>query len=99
MYADYRKMIIQNMTKRRTCKWCGKTYHTPRTRKYNATKYCSKKCRKHARQEKVLQNVRTYQKRYGKPLKLGTTNFDRKRKKDFQKEFEEIQKEKKRLKL
>lgn len=91
-------MIIQNMTREKKCKWCGRTFRVPMTREYNATKYCCKKCSYYAKLEQNLETTRKYYKRF-KRYELGTSNFKSKREEDFKKELEAIKAELRRLKL
>ena len=90
--------IIQNMTRERSCKWCGRTFRVPLDRGHNATKYCCKKCSYYAKLEQNLETTRKYYKRF-KRFELGTSNFKEKRSDDFKKELKQIKDELKRLGL
>ncbi|WP_323736218.1 hypothetical protein PXD04_10105 [Methanosphaera sp. ISO3-F5] len=92
-------MLIQNMTREKTCKWCGRTFRVPMTREYNATKYCCVKCSYFAQLEQKYEWIREYRKKYGTQFSIGTSNFKEKRFKDFEREMKAIRKEMKRLGL
>jgi len=94
-------MLIQNMTRLKTCKWCGKNFRVPLTRKFNATKYCCIKCSTYAKLEQNLQSKRRYDQKYKhlQKTQLGTKGLGQHRHKDFQKELQAIQNELKKMGL
>lgn len=90
-------MLIQNMTRIKTCKWCGRTFRVPKTREYNATKYCCIKCSYYAYLEKHLEAQNNYTKKYdilkNDNNRLGSKGIGPHREEDFEKEYEIIRKE------
>ena len=92
-------MLIQNMTKLKTCKWCGRTFRVPKTREFNATKYCCIKCSYYAKLEQNLEAKRKYDKKYKhlQKTQLGTKGLGQHRHTDFKKEHNAILKMKKEL--
>lgn len=95
-------MLIQNMTRQRNCKWCGRSFRVPLTREYNATKYCCIKCSYYAKLEQNLEAKRKYDLKY-KELstykQLGTKGLGQHRIDDFEKELEVIKNELKKMGL
>jgi len=94
-------MLIQNMTRTRKCKWCGRTFRVPKTREYNAVKYCCVKCSYYAYLEKHNEAQTEYMKRYKELLKrerLGNSGLGQHREEDFEKELEKVRKELNRIK-
>ena len=99
-------MLIQNITRLKTCQWCGKTFRVPLTREYNATKYCCEMHSNFAYLEKHNKAQHEYLKRYDdlfknsdRPFELGSIGLGGHRENDFEKEMQKIRKELKRLKL
>lgn len=92
-------MIIQNMTRLKTCKWCGRSFRVPKTREFNATKYCCIKCSYYAYLENHLEAQNKYMKRYkdffkyDDRYKLGSKGLGSHRNEDFEKELQAIKKE------
>lgn len=97
-------MIIQNMTRTRTCQWCGKTFRVPRTRKYNATKYCCKKHSRLAKREQDNKAQKKYKKLYHWLLKdadkwqIGEVRLGETPEQDFEEEYRLVHKELNRIK-
>ena len=86
------------MTKLKTCKWCGRTFRVPKTREFNATKYCCIKCSYYAYLEKHCDAQHEYLKRYDDIFKyadreLGSQGLGPHAEHDFDKELEKIRKE------
>ena len=105
-YRGEHVMLIQNMTKLKTCKWCGRTFRVPKTREFNATKYCCIKCSYYAYLEKHLDAQKEYLKRYDDifkeadlPSRLGTRGLGQHREEDFDKELQKIRSEMKKMGL
>lgn len=92
-------MIIQNMTRLKTCEWCGRSFRVPKTREFNATKYCCIKCSYYAYLEKHLDAQNRYMKKYEDFFKyddkhmLGSNGLGQHRHEDFEKELKAIKKE------
>ena len=87
-----------------SCKYCGIEFLVDKTRKFNATKYCSNECRKNAKREQDLEAQRKYQKRYKWLLKdadkrgqLGEVRLGSTPEKDFYKEHQQIKRELRRI--
>lgn len=92
------------MTRTKTCKWCGRTFRVPKTREYNATKYCCIKCSYFAYLEKHNIAQQKYLKQYYSLFKdcdkqLGTKGLGPHREDDFDKELDKIRNELKRMGL
>ena len=64
MPRNNKTMLIQNMTRTKKCRWCGRTFRVPLSREYNATKYCCIKCSYFAYLEKHNVAQQEYLKRY-----------------------------------
>lgn len=97
-------MLIQNMTRTKTCKWCGRTFRVPKTREYNATKYCCIKCSYFAYLEKHNLAQHKYMKQYYSLFKdadkqLGTRGLGPHPEADFDKELLKIKNELKKMGL
>ena len=91
--------IIQNTTREIKCKWCGKYFRVPRTREYNAVKYCSMKCSYYAWLEKNLETTRRYNRKYQDIIKqrLGDSRLGANPVKDFETELKLIRRELERI--
>lgn len=92
------------MTKLKTCKWCGRTFRVPKTREYNATKYCCIKCSYYAYLEKHLDAQNQYLQRYKELFKdadrqLGSKGLGPHPEQDFELELQKIKKELKKMGL
>lgn len=92
------------MTKEKTikCKWCGSLFTVPRTREFNAVKYCCIRCRHYAYLESHREARRRYEKKYNRTDNkhhLGNSNIKEHANPDFIRELKIVERELKRLNL
>ena len=84
----------------KNCKWCGRSFVIPKTRQYNAVKYCCKAHSYYAYLERHNKAQKEYIKRYTNCSKrLGTGYLGSHPADDFKKEYELIINELRRQKL
>lgn len=87
----------------KNCKWCGRSFVIPKTRQYNAVKYCCKMHSYYAYLENHNKAQQQYLKRYKNipncSKQLGTGWLGSHPVDDFKKEYELIKKELRRKKL
>ena len=98
MHRNSESMLIQNQTRTRKCKWCGRTFRVPLGREYNATKYCCIKCSYYAYLEKHNIAQRKYLREYEELWKhsdkqLGSIGLGGTPEEDFEEELKKIRKE------
>lgn len=89
-------MLIQNMTRTKTCQWCGRTFRVPKTREHNATKYCCIRCSYYSYLEKHNIAQHEYLKRYEdfvKNRRYGSIGLGATPEADFEEELKKIRKE------
>lgn len=72
-----------------TCKWCGKTYR----KKHNRQVYCSPHCSQQGRRYLKTIWQRTYRKKYGIPLTVGTGGLGKTPRPTHEEELQTVEKE------
>ena len=92
--------------KKRICKWCGQEFSVPKSRKYNAVKYCGPHCKHEGYLDKHLKAQTSYKKRWQDLPKLeqrgyllGEGQVMQHRVEDFEHEEQIIRKELRRIGL
>ena len=79
----------------RTCKWCGTLF----IKTSNKTTYCKPECKKYAHMEQKAIFANIYRRQHPKRECLGTGGLSQHRRQTHTSEYNEIQNEKKRLKI